>query len=142
MLISTAYAQGTGLSGLFDNQSALIQFLPLVLIFVVFYFLLIRPQQRKARDHRTTLDALRRGDRVVTGGGIIGTVVRVDSPGRDRCRYRRRGARARRAQHDHQRCRQARPGRGARGGQAEGASAGESGHQGVSVVANTAHGCR
>ena len=80
MLISTAYAQGTGLSGLFDNQSTLIQFLPLVLIFVVFYFLLIRPQQRKARDHRTTLDALRRGDRVVTGGGIIGTVVRVDSP--------------------------------------------------------------
>jgi preprotein translocase subunit YajC len=79
MLISTAYAQGTGLSGLFDNQSALIQFLPLVLIFVVFYFLLIRPQQRKARDHRMTLDALRRGDRVVTGGGIIGTVVRVDS---------------------------------------------------------------
>ena len=48
MLISTAYAQGTGLSGLFDNQSALIQFLPLVLIFVVFYFLLIRPQQHKA----------------------------------------------------------------------------------------------
>jgi len=80
MLISTAYAQGTGLSGLFDNQSALIQFLPLVLIFVVFYFLLIRPQQRKAREHRVTLDALRRGDRVVTGGGIIGTVVRVDSP--------------------------------------------------------------
>ena len=80
MLISTAYAQGTGLSGLFDNQSALIQFLPLVLIFVVFYFLLIRPQQRKAKDHRTMLDALRRGDRVVTGGGIIGTVVRVDSP--------------------------------------------------------------
>ncbi len=80
MLISTAYAQGTGLSGLFDNQSQLIQFLPLVLIFVVFYFLLIRPQQRKAKEHRTTLDALRRGDRVVTGGGIIGTVVRVDSP--------------------------------------------------------------
>jgi len=80
MLISTAYAQGTGLSGLFDNQSQLIQFLPLVLIFVVFYFFLIRPQQRKAKDHRATLDALRRGDRVVTGGGIIGTVVRVDSP--------------------------------------------------------------
>ena len=80
MLISAAYAQGTGLSGLFDNQSALIQFLPLVLIFVVFYFLLIRPQQRKAKDHRAMLDALRRGDRVVTGGGIIGTVARVDSP--------------------------------------------------------------
>jgi preprotein translocase subunit YajC len=80
MLISTAYAQGTGLSGIFDNQSTMLQFLPLVLIFVVFYFLLIRPQQRKAKDHRTTLDAIRRGDRVVTGGGIIGTVVRVDSP--------------------------------------------------------------
>ena len=80
MLISAAYAQGTGITGLFDNQSALIQFLPLVLIFVVFYFLLIRPQQRKAKDHRTMLDALRRGDRVVTGGGIIGTVARVDNP--------------------------------------------------------------
>jgi preprotein translocase subunit YajC len=80
MLISAAYAQGTGITGIFDNQSALIQFLPLVLIFVVFYFLLIRPQQRKAKDHRTMLDALRRGDRVVTGGGIIGTVARVDNP--------------------------------------------------------------
>jgi preprotein translocase subunit YajC len=80
MLISAAYAQGTGITGIFDNQSALIQFLPLILIFVVFYFLLIRPQQRKAKDHRTMLDALRRGDRVVTGGGIIGTVARVDNP--------------------------------------------------------------
>jgi preprotein translocase subunit YajC len=80
MLISAAYAQGTGITSLFDNQSALIQFLPLVLIFVVFYFLLIRPQQRKAKDHKTMLDALRRGDRVVTGGGIIGTVSRVENP--------------------------------------------------------------
>ena len=74
MLISTAYAQGLGF---LDNQGALVQFLPLVLIFVVFYFLLIRPQQKKAKDHRTMLDALRRGDRVVTGGGIIGSVSRV-----------------------------------------------------------------
>jgi preprotein translocase subunit YajC len=80
MLISAAYAQGTGITGIFDNQSALIQFLPLILIFVVFYFLLIRPQQRKAKDHKTMLDALRRGDRVVTGGGIIGTVARVENP--------------------------------------------------------------
>jgi preprotein translocase subunit YajC len=78
MLISTAYAQGTGVSGMFDNQSALLQFLPLVLIFVVFYFLLIRPQQKKAKEHRAMLEALRRGDKVVTGGGIIGTVVRTD----------------------------------------------------------------
>ena len=76
MPISTAYAQGTGL---FD-QSALVQFLPLVLIFIVFYFLLIRPQQKKAKDHRTMLGALRRGDRVVTGGGIVGTVNKVLSP--------------------------------------------------------------
>jgi len=62
------------------DQNALIQFLPLILIFVVFYFLLIRPQQRKAKDHKTMLDALRRGDRIVTGGGIVGTVVRVDNP--------------------------------------------------------------
>jgi preprotein translocase subunit YajC len=77
MLISTAYAQGMG--GLLD-QSALVQFLPLVLIFVVFYFLLIRPQQKKQKDHRAMLDTLRRGDRVVTGGGIIATVNRVTSP--------------------------------------------------------------
>ena len=79
MFISTAYAQGTGITGLLD-QNALIQFLPLILIFVVFYFLLIRPQQRKAKGHKTMLDALRRGDRVVTGGGIIGTVARVENP--------------------------------------------------------------
>jgi len=79
MLISTAYAQGVG--GLLD-QNAMIQFLPLVLIFVVFYFLLIRPQQKKQKDHRSMLDALRRGDRVVTGGGIIGTVNKV-TPGTD-----------------------------------------------------------
>ncbi len=133
MLISTAYAQGTGLSGLFDNQSALIQFLPLVLIFVVFYFLLIRPQQRKARDHRATLDALRRGDRVVTGGGIIGTVVRVDSPDEvvvdiaDGVRVR-----VVRSTITSVAC-QARPGRRARGGQTEGTGAGQGRHQGVTV---------
>ncbi|MBO0737966.1 MAG: preprotein translocase subunit YajC [Alphaproteobacteria bacterium] len=76
MWISTAFAQTPGM---FD-QNTLVQFLPLVLIFVVFYFLLIRPQQKKAKDHKAMLDALRRGDRVVTGGGIIGTVARVDNP--------------------------------------------------------------
>jgi preprotein translocase subunit YajC len=76
MLISAAYAQGAGLL----DQSALIQFLPLILIFIVFYFLLIRPQQKKAKDQRAMLDALRRGDRVVTGGGILGTVSKVVSP--------------------------------------------------------------
>jgi preprotein translocase subunit YajC len=73
MFISTAYAQGLG----FADPQAMMQFLPLVLIFVVFYFLLIRPQQKRAKDHKTMLSALRRGDRVVTGGGIIGTVAKV-----------------------------------------------------------------
>ena len=76
MLISPAYAQGTGIM----DQSALVQFLPLVLIFIVFYFLLIRPQQKKQKEHRTMLDALRRGDRIVTGGGILGTVNKVVGP--------------------------------------------------------------
>jgi preprotein translocase subunit YajC len=76
MLISPAYAQGTGLM----NQSTMLQFLPLVLIFVVFYFLLIRPQQTKQKQHKSMLESLRRGDRVVTGGGILATVARVVSP--------------------------------------------------------------
>ena len=72
MLISPAYAQDA--AGMFGSAT---QFLPLVLIFVVFYFLLIRPQQQKQKDMRQMISALKRGDRVVTGGGIIGTVQRV-----------------------------------------------------------------
>ena len=53
------------------------QFLPLVLIFAVFYFLLIRPQQQRAKDTKAMLSALKRGDRVITGGGIVGVVQRV-----------------------------------------------------------------
>jgi preprotein translocase subunit YajC len=73
MFSSTAYAQAAGSGpGGFDIMSVA----PLVLIFVVFYFLLIRPQQKKMKDHKSMLGALRRGDKVVTGGGIVGTVVR------------------------------------------------------------------
>ena len=74
MLISTAYAQTGGADG---GSGMLIQLLPLVLIFVVFYFLIIRPQQKKVKDHKAMIDSLRRGDRVVTSGGIIGTVTKV-----------------------------------------------------------------
>jgi preprotein translocase subunit YajC len=77
MFTTPAYAQGFGLGG--DGGQAIVQFLPIVLIFVVFYFLLIRPQQKKAKEHKTMLSALRRGDRVVTGGGIVGTVARVNA---------------------------------------------------------------
>ena len=55
--------------------------LPLVLIFVVFYFLLIRPQQKKMKEHRNMVEALRRGDRVITGGGIYGKVSKVINDG-------------------------------------------------------------
>lgn len=72
MLISPAYAQDA--AGMFGSAT---QFLPLILIFVVFYFLLIRPQQQKQKEMRRMLGALKRGDRVVTGGGILGTVQRV-----------------------------------------------------------------
>ena len=59
------------------EQSLLPQLMPIILIFVVFYFLLIRPQQKKMRDHREMLAAIRRGDKVVTGGGIVGQVTKV-----------------------------------------------------------------
>jgi preprotein translocase subunit YajC len=74
MFTTPAYAQGIG--G-FTDPSALMQFAPLVLIFVVFYFLLIRPQQQKAKQHKAELSKLRRGDKVVTGGGFIGTIAKV-----------------------------------------------------------------
>lgn len=73
MFVSPAYAQGAA-----SGAQPLIEFLlPLALIFVVFYFLLIRPQQKKAKDHRTMVDAVRRGDKVVTAGGLVGKVIKV-----------------------------------------------------------------
>tara|TARA_B100000963_G_scaffold361847_1_gene400262 strand:+ start:7535 stop:7819 length:285 start_codon:yes stop_codon:yes gene_type:complete len=53
------------------------QFIPLILIFVIFYFFLIRPQQKRVKEHRTMVEALKRGDEVITSGGIIGVVDRV-----------------------------------------------------------------
>ncbi|MBU8876230.1 preprotein translocase subunit YajC [Reyranella sp. MMS21-HV4-11] len=75
MFISQAWAQGAGGGG----GDFLVQLFPLVLIFVVFYFLLIRPQQAKVRAQREMLAGVKRGDRVVTGGGIIGLVTKVIS---------------------------------------------------------------
>lgn len=76
MFISEAFAQTAGDAG---AGGAFQAFLPLILIFVVFYFLLIRPQQKKMKQHREMLDAVRRGDKIITGGGIIGTVTKVDN---------------------------------------------------------------
>ena len=53
------------------------QFIPLILIFVIFYFFLIRPQQKKVKEHKLMVDSLKRGDKVITTGGIVGTVERV-----------------------------------------------------------------
>ena len=75
MFISEAYAQAAGAGGGMDGLLANIA--PLILIFVVFYFLLIRPQQRRAREHREMLASVRRGDQVVTGGGFLGKVTKV-----------------------------------------------------------------
>ncbi|MHA6344135.1 preprotein translocase subunit YajC [Roseivivax sp. CAU 1761] len=59
------------------DGNAIAQFIPLILIFAIMYFLLIRPQQKKLKDHQKMVQALRRGDQVVTQGGIIGKVVKV-----------------------------------------------------------------
>lgn len=72
MFIDPAYAQGAG------GQGGGFAFLiPLILIFVVFYFLLIRPQQKRMKEHQNMVSNLRRGDRIVTGGGLVGSVTKV-----------------------------------------------------------------
>ena len=59
------------------SGSGFVQFIPLILIFVIFYFFLIRPQQKKVKDHKLMVAALKRGDEVVTSGGIVGKIERV-----------------------------------------------------------------
>ncbi len=72
MFATPAYAQAAGGAG-----SALTSFVPLILIFAIMYFLLIRPQQKKVKEHKAMVEALRRGDQVVTQGGVIGKVSKV-----------------------------------------------------------------
>jgi preprotein translocase subunit YajC len=74
MIISEALAQGTSGGG----SGFLIQIAPLVLIFAVFYFLLIRPQQKKMKEHKAMVAAISKGDKVVTAGGLLGTIVKVE----------------------------------------------------------------
>ena len=77
MFASPAFAQATGAA---PNGGAafFMQVAPLLLIFVILYFLLIRPQQKKMKEHRALVDAVKKGDTVVTGGGLIGKVTRAD----------------------------------------------------------------
>ena len=59
------------------SGSGFAQFIPLILIFVIFYFFLIRPQQKKIKDHKTMVSTLKRGDEVITSGGLLGTIEKV-----------------------------------------------------------------
>ncbi len=74
MFVSPAFAQAAGVAAAPSLFESLI---PFMLIFVVFYFLLIRPQQKKAKDHKSMQSSIRRGDKIITSGGIFGSVVRV-----------------------------------------------------------------
>lgn len=72
-LISSAYAQTTA-----QEPNMLAQFLPLILIFAVFYFLLIRPQMKRAKEHKTLVANLSKGDEIVTNGGLLGRIVELN----------------------------------------------------------------
>ncbi len=74
MLISPAFAQATTSADPFGGMA---QFVPIVLIVVVFYFFLIRPQSKRAKERKAMIDAVRRGDRIVTHGGLIGTIAKA-----------------------------------------------------------------
>jgi len=78
-MIGLAYAMGTppgGAAG--GGQSALTSLVPLIIMFAIFYFLLIRPQQKKAKEHKALLESLKKGDKVVTAGGMHGKVFAVE----------------------------------------------------------------
>lgn len=74
LLITPAYAQAAPAAG---PGADLMTFLPMIAIFVVFYFLLIRPQQKRAKETKTMLEALQKGDEVVTAGGVVGRIAKL-----------------------------------------------------------------
>ena len=73
-MINYAHAQAAT-----QQQSMLASFIPLILIFLIFYFLLIRPQQKKQKEHKVLLDSIQRGDEILSSGGILGKVIKVDN---------------------------------------------------------------
>lgn len=82
MFVGTAFAMGqappAGAAPNGGASAAFMQFIPLIAMFAIFYFLLIRPQQKKAKEHRALLDSLKKGDQVVTAGGIHGKISAVE----------------------------------------------------------------
>ena len=77
MFISSAIAQTAPAAAGGDMQSSLMSMLPLLLMFVVLYFVMIRPQMKKQKEHRAMIDALAKGDEVVTAGGLLGTISKL-----------------------------------------------------------------
>jgi len=78
-MLGLAFAMGTPPGGQgAGGQSAFMNLVPLIFMFAIFYFLLIRPQQKKAKEHRSLLDSLKKGDAVVTAGGMHGKVTAID----------------------------------------------------------------
>jgi preprotein translocase subunit YajC len=77
-MLGLAFAMGASPAGAGGGQSALMNLVPLVFMFGIFYFLLIRPQQKKAKEHRAVIDALKKGDQVITAAGIYGKITSVD----------------------------------------------------------------
>ena len=77
MLISNAFAQTAPAASGGDTGSSLLSLLPLLLMFVVLYFIMIRPQMKKQKEHRAMIDALAKGDEIATAGGLIGRVTKL-----------------------------------------------------------------
>ena len=77
-MVNMAYAMGQGGAASPGSAGGLASFIPLVLMFVIFYFLLIRPQQKKTKEHRDMVAGVKKGDRIITSGGIHGQVTAVD----------------------------------------------------------------
>ncbi len=78
MIITPAYAQAAGAASQSSGFAQFMSIAPLVLIFVAFYFLMIRPQQKRMKQLRATVDAMKKNDTVITAGGLVGKVVSVD----------------------------------------------------------------
>lgn len=79
MFASTVFAMGAPQGAVpADGGNMLVQFMPLILMFAVFWFLLIRPQQKRAKEHKAMLSNLKKGDRVITQGGFLGRIIEID----------------------------------------------------------------
>jgi preprotein translocase subunit YajC len=79
-VVNWAYAAAQGAAGAPEASPMWSFVVPMIFMVVIFYFLLIRPQQRKAKEHKALLENLKKGDRVITNGGLIGTIVNIEDP--------------------------------------------------------------